>query len=467
MSRAVELVCEACGHVAGSLAASPYPFVCPEAGSDGADHLLAPRLDAAGLAWPVGNHPSPFVRYRTLLFAHQAALELGLGDQGYLDVVRSLDAAVDGIDGVGFRTTPLVHQAALDALSGATTLVKDETSNVSGSHKARHLFGIALHLEIVRRAGLEPTPAPRLSIASCGNAALAAAVVAKAAARALDVHVPPDASPAVLDRLARLGASIHVHARRPGQLGDPCMTAFRDEVREGAVPFGCQGTDDGLTLDGGRTLAFEVVDQLRGFGEVDRVFVQVGGGALASALGRGLDEARRLGAIERLPRIHPVQSERVAPVRAAYGRLLDEMRARLSNGASSALGDSSGDQLADALRTGPILGAALGVFEAAARDRDLLFRAWADPKPSVAHGILDDDTYDGLSLLRSTVASGGSPVTVDEATLVEAAALMRDRAGIDVDETGAAGFAGLLQWSRTHGPLHGERVLVLATGHRR
>jgi threonine synthase len=182
MNRAIELVCEGCGHVAGPLEAAPYPFACPEAGTDRADHLLGPRLDTERLAWPGGSAPSPFVRYRTLLFAHQAALELGLGDQGYLDVVRSLDAAVDGIDGVGFRTTPLVHQAALDALSGATTLVKDETSNVSGSHKARHLFGIALHLEIVRRAGLEPTPAPRLSIASCGNAALAAAVVAKAAA---------------------------------------------------------------------------------------------------------------------------------------------------------------------------------------------------------------------------------------------------------------------------------------------
>ena len=466
MSRAVELVCEACGHLAGPLEAAPYPFACPESSRGGADHLLAPRLDTTRLRWPEGDDPSPFVRYRALLHAHQAALELGLGDEGYLELVRELDADVEAVDGVGFRTTPLEHQASLDALSGATTLVKDETGNVSGSHKARHLFGIALHLEIVRRAGLEPSPAPPLSIASCGNAALAAAVVAKAAARALEVHVPPDASPAVLDRLARLGASILVHARGPGELGDPCVVAFRDEVREGAIPFGCQGTDNGLTLDGGRTLAFEIVDQLAALGPVDRVFVQVGGGALASALGRGLDEARRLGALQRLPRLHPVQSERVAPVRAAYGRLLDELRARLPGLEAEAL-SASGDQLADRLRSGPVLAAALAVLEAASRDRRLLFRPWPDPQPSVAHGILDDDTYDGLSLLRSTVLSGGSPVTVDEDTLVEAATEMRDRAGIEVDETGAAGFAGLLQWSRSHGALRGERVLVLATGHRR
>lgn len=465
MSRSIELVCEACGHVAGPLEAAPYPFACPESGGDGADHLLAPRLDAARLQWPRGDDPSPFVRYRGLLHAHQAALELGLGDERYLELVRELDADVEAVDGVGFRTTPLAHQPSLDPSSGATTLVKDETGNVSGSHKARHLFGIALHLEIVRRAGLEPSPPPGLSIASCGNAALAAAVVAKAAARPLEVHVPPEASPAVLDRLARLGASIRVHARRPGELGAPCVVAFRDDVREGAIPFGCQGTDNGLTLDGGRTLAFEIVDQLAASGPLDRVFVQVGGGALASALGRGLEEAKRLGALARMPRIHPVQSERVAPVRAAYQRLLEAVGDELLGTVPSRA--DLGDELADRLRTGPALERALATLDAAAHRRALLFQPWPDPQPSVAHGILDDDTYDGLSLLRSTVLSGGSPVTVDELTLSEAAAQMRERAGIDVDETGAAGYAGLLQWERSHGPLHGERVLVLATGHRR
>jgi len=37
--------------------------------------------------------------------------------------------------------------------TGASILVKNETGNVSGSHKARHLFGLLVHLEVVERLG--------------------------------------------------------------------------------------------------------------------------------------------------------------------------------------------------------------------------------------------------------------------------------------------------------------------------
>jgi threonine synthase len=463
MNRAVTLVCQACGHVAGPLRASPRPFVCPRAGSDGADHLLAPEIVLTRSHWPDGDEPAPFVRYRSLLFVHQAALELGLGDEGYLALASRLDAAVARIDGHGFVRTPLARAPGLEARTGGPTFVKDETHDVSGSHKGRHLFGVALYLDVLREAGLEPSPSPRLAIASCGNAALAAAVVARAADRPLDVHVPPDASPAVLARLADLGARVAICPRGEGELGDPCVRAFRDEVRAGAVPFGCQGTDDGLALDGGRTLAFEIVDALRVEGPMDRLFIQVGGGALASSIARGLDEARRLGALDRLPRLHLVQTERVAPVRAAYDRLL----AAVKDDHPGRPLPEGGDALADALRTEPWRRSVEAVLRAAALNRSLLWSPWPDPRPSVAHGILDDDTYDGLAILRAMLETGGSPVTVDEETLVEAAKAMQTRAGIDADETGSAGLAGLLAWRRDHAASPNERALVLATGVRR
>ena len=67
--------------------------------------------------------------------------------------------------------------------------VKDETGNVAGSHKARHLFGILLELRVAEALG-HGDPASPLAIASCGNAAYAAAVVARAAGRELRVFVP-------------------------------------------------------------------------------------------------------------------------------------------------------------------------------------------------------------------------------------------------------------------------------------
>jgi threonine synthase len=60
------------------------------------------------------------------------------------------------------------------------------------------------------------------SFASCGNAALAASVVARAQDRRLRVFIPTDAPPSVVERLTQLGAATVVCPRLPGEHGDPC-----------------------------------------------------------------------------------------------------------------------------------------------------------------------------------------------------------------------------------------------------
>ena len=90
-----------------------------------------------------------------------------------------------------------------------------------GSHKARHLFGVMLFLRVLEAAGLPAGTGLRrhkLAIASCGNAALAAAVVARAADWALDVFIPPDADAVVRARLGELGAGITICERRLGEV---------------------------------------------------------------------------------------------------------------------------------------------------------------------------------------------------------------------------------------------------------
>ena len=114
--------------------------------------------------------------------------------------------------GGGFVETPLRRDAELDAAAaggGGAVFVKDETGNVSGCFKSRHIMGIAIHLAArdawaTRNGGTEQ-PA-RLAIASCGNAALAAATVAAAVERHIDVFVPENAEAPVLAKLAALGA---------------------------------------------------------------------------------------------------------------------------------------------------------------------------------------------------------------------------------------------------------------------
>ena len=190
------LVCSGCG--AGPSPSTPYPFRCRNAGrGDDIDHVLRRELDLSALDFPAADpEPNPFLRYRPLLHAYH----LGLSDDDFCALVRLLDSRVAAVDGHGFEATPFERNDELSerlgfAASGGVW-VKDETGNVSGSHKARHLFGVLLYLEAAEQVGLaDAAGRPELAIASCGNAALAAAVVARAGGRPLRVFVPVDADP--------------------------------------------------------------------------------------------------------------------------------------------------------------------------------------------------------------------------------------------------------------------------------
>jgi threonine synthase len=408
----VLFVCHGCG--AAVDAARALPFRCPRAGAagDDTDHLLVPE-DFAG-TFPAGAEEHPFLRYRALLSPYRLARSAGLPDAAWSDLVGALDEALVRVDSRGFRVTPLTRQPALAQAVGLAgeLWVKDETGNVSGSHKARHLMAVMLHLRVVEAARLpagEGLRSRRLAIASCGNAALAAAVVARAADWPLDVFIPPDASAAVVRRLGELGAAITVCERRPGESGDPCFLRFREAVAAGALPFGVQGPENGLAVEGGRTLAFELVDGLRAAAAAPGdLFVQVGGGALASALGQGFALAERLGALRHAPRLVAVQTEGCAPLARAWGRL----------GATP---------LAEA-----------------ARARSRFMWAWETTPASVAHGILDDETYDWWAIAAAMRATGGAPLVVGEDALTRAQALATTHTGIPVSATGTAGLAGVL-----------------------
>jgi threonine synthase len=277
-------------------------------------------------------------------------------------------------------------------------------------------MGAMLYLRVLERAGLrvgEGLRARRLAIASCGNAALAAAAIARAAEWPLDVFIPADAEPEVVRRLSDLGAVVHVSERRPGEAGDPCVRDFRRAVGSGAIPFGVQGPDNGLAVEGARTLAFEMAEQLTTDGaDVDAIFVQVGGGALASALAQGFAMAVAARLLRRRPRFVAVQTAGCAPLARAWRRLP-------------------------------------GVdLEEAARRRSRFMRPWESVPVSLAHGILDDETYDWWEVAKAMRDSDGAPVVVDEDAVSRARRLAHAHTGVDVSATGTAGLAGALTAAR-------------------
>ena len=106
----------------------------------------------------------------------------------------------------------------------------------------------------------------------------------------------------------------------------------------------------------------------------------------------------------------------------------------------------------------------LAALERATKHRSEFMRPWEETPHSVAHGILDDETYDWLAVVKGMIASRGTAVVVDEDTLREANALARSATGINVSHTGSAGLAGLLQLQRDGVVKPGEKVAVLFSG---
>ena len=383
-----------------------------------------------GAAWPTadGTETNPFLRYRQLLWSWHRWIDAGLNDDDFVAMTHALDDSVKEVVGTGFATTPARWDDSLGAVSQAPVFAKDETGNVGGSHKARHLMGLLLHLAVDAVAN-----DVRLAISSCGNAALGAATVARAAGRPIDVFIPTWADPKVVAALDRLEATIHVCERHSGESGDPCMLRFQEAVEGGALPFGVQATENLWTLDGGRTIGWELADQL-GAESVDNVLVQVGGGALLTSCSIGLLEGATLGPLERVPRVWAVQAQQCAPFDRAWSQI-------------------------------PTAASVDERLSLAEQHAEQLMTPWPDPS-SAATGILDDVTYDWLGVARALLLTGGSSVVASEDDIESANQRVR-AAGYNADHTGSAGYAGLLAAVRQGTISPTDTTTVLITGIRR
>ena len=419
----------------------PTPWRCPRATLTDRHHVL--HAIAAGReierGATAGGESNPFLRHDPRLAWAAAAAARGMTDDARAALVRETDDAIARVDGVGFVTTPFgrddVISDALGFSADGGVWVKDETNGVGGSQKARHLMSILLHLRALETLGLLDERPP-LAIASCGNAALAAATLASAVDWPIDVYVPTWMGDGFGRRLDELGARIHRCERSDGDPpGDPAMLRCREAVEAGAVPFTVQGPENALCLDGGRTIGWELAEQILaadGPQVVDAVFAQVGGGAFAACLSGGLAEAGL-----DVP-LRAVQVEGCAPLERAVRR---------SDGVEDPAGQWS-----------------------------TIMTPWDDPH-SLADGILDDETYDWVAVLDRLRESGGDVVVVDEDSIVRAHELA-ESAGFAVSPTGAAGLAGLVRLGGAAGrgvggsdPSSGfdadDRVAVVMSGVRR
>lgn len=390
---------------------------------------------------------NPFVRYRERLDSYAAARASGWSDADFVAVVERLDDQVRIVEGHGFVVTPCREVPTLaDAVGIEVPLhVKDDTGNVGGSHKARHLFGVMLHHAVAADAS-----DGELAIASCGNAAVAAATVARAVDRPLRVFIPTWADPAVVRTLEALDARIEVAERRSGESGDPTYLRFTEAVARGAVPFSVQGTSTPTTLDGGRTIGWELAEQVPDDGAA-RLLVQVGGGALASAAWAGMAVRQHI------VHLHAVQTQSCAPLARAWRLVTDDLGSRLGSNLPTP----------EFPRATTLIGRGSEARRLMSDHPDRYMWPWEPVTQSAATGILDDVTYDWQTVIAPMVETGGWPVVVDERAIEEANRLGRAHTGIDVDHTGTAGLAALLAGDPAVRIPSDGRIVVLFTGVRR
>lgn len=388
--------------------ATAFPWRCPNATVGDRYHVLhlVEHVPGGRPATDVDHDTNPFLAYGHRLAWWAFARANGMTDAAC--EALTLELVADA------RVTPFGPSEIISDALGADVWVKDETGDLAGSHKARHLVSILLHLRAAETLGLLAERAP-LAIASCGNAALAAATLAARAEWPLDVYVPTWMDDAFGDRLDELGARIHRCERRGDDPpGDPAMHRFREAVAAGAIPFTVQGPENALCLDGGRTLGWEIADQAAGAGvSIDRIAVQVGGGAFAACVGAALGPAVRL---------DTVQAEGCAPLADAWPRI--------------------------------------AAVDHPERYWPHVMRPWPDPH-SLADGILDDETYDWIAVVDAMVASGGEPIVAPESDIALAHRLAA-AAGFRASPTGTAGLAGLLAIRHELDP--GARVAVILSG---
>lgn len=237
---------------------------------------------------PMNSRPANLWRYREVLPVADEANIVSLGE--------------------GF--TPLLHAQRLGAALGLPNLyLKDESLNPTGSFKAR---GMTVAVSMARELG-----ATRLAVPSAGNAGGALAAYAASAGISAAIFMP-EGTP-LANRLECVLAGARVEMI-PGSIKD-AGRAMRERLSPWQGPdawFDVSTLKEPYRLEGKKTMAYEVVEQLDG-AVPDAMIYPTGGGTGLIGMWKAFDEMEQLGWIGRKrPRMFAVQSTGCAPMVRAF-----------------------------------------------------------------------------------------------------------------------------------------------------
>lgn len=197
--------------------------------------------------------------------------------------------------------TPLFRTPGLGKPLGLRSLyLKDDGRNPSASFKDR---ASAIALARARDIGRD-----LVTGASTGNAGSSTAVLGAAMGIRTRIFLPRAAPRAKVAQLLAFGAEVLAVDGTYDQAFDLCLAATER--------FGWYNRNTGynpFTREGKKSVSFEICEQM-GWKVPDLVVVPVGDGNIISGVWKGFEDFRRIGFIDRVPRLLAVQADGSASV---------------------------------------------------------------------------------------------------------------------------------------------------------
>lgn len=283
--------------------------------------------------------------------------------------------------------------------------LKDDTCNPSGSFKDRASYLVAA---FAKKHGVK-----EIVLASTGNAASSMAAVGAAAGLRIKVFLPASAPAAKRIQVLQYGAEL---IPVDGNYDLAFDLSLEYSMRTGSLSRNTAYNP--LTIEGKKTVAFEIVDDLirAGAGEPDHVYVPVGDGVILAGVYRGFENLLKIGRIKKVPTLWACQAQ-----------------------GSSAI--------ARALAS-PRCGA----------------DAFGEPVPShtLADSIAVDVPRNGVHALAKLKKYGGKAVTVSDAEILAAQKKLSSSSGLFAEPSSSVALAGWLK-VRQSIPA-GETCVLLITG---
>jgi threonine synthase len=283
--------------------------------------------------------------------------------------------------------------------------LKDDTCNPSGSFKDRASYLVAA---FARKHGVK-----EVVLASTGNAASSMAAVGAAAGLAIKVFLPAAAPVAKRIQVLQYGAEL---VSVDGTYDQAFDLSLEYSNRTGSLSRNTAYNP--LTIEGKKTVAFEIVDDLAnaGAGAPGHVFVPTGDGVILAGVYRGFENLLKLGRIQKIPVVWACQAQGSSAIARALAS---------PSSASDAFGPPQSSK-------------------------------------TVADSIAVDVPRNGLHALTKLKRYAGQAVTISDAEILSAQKTLSAGSGLFAEPSSSAAFAGWLKVRDRLAPE--ENCVVLITG---